>query len=221
MRARCAVPAMDPGRRSMRARRLRAARTIAAIVLGLSAWSHAPSLAAGNEQEFAQGTWIAGFQATGGVQNNIQQEPSTSGITFAGGTLRGSYLPFAPFGDDWYSAALEPGLELWFQQYLEPKKAVGGGLKLALRLHAIGLGPVIPYLEGTAGVGGTSLNIRESRSTLTFILEAGAGASMFVARSVAVNLGYRLQHQSNGGTSQPNRGLNSHTGVLGISYFLH
>ena len=42
---------------------------------------------------------------------------------------------------------------------------------------------------------------------------------MFVAPNVAVNLGYRLQHQSNGGTSQPNRGLNSHTGVLGVSYF--
>ena len=196
-------------------------RGILGIALALAAWSPAPSFAADNEQEFAKGTWIAGFQATGGVQNNIQHEPSTSDITFAGGTVRGSYLPFAPFGADWYSAALEPGLELWFQQYLEPKKAVGGGLKAALRLHAIGVGPVIPYLEATAGVGGTSLNIRESRSTLTFILEAGAGASMFVAPNVAVNLGYRLQHQSNGGTSQPNRGLNSHTGVLGIAYFFH
>ncbi len=207
--------------RAMRARRFPAARRILSIALTVLSWSHAPSLAADNEQEFAKGTWIAGFQATGGVQNNIQQEPSTSDITFAGGTVRGSYLPFAPFGADWYGAALEPGLELWFQQYLEPKKAVGGGLKVALRLHAIGLGPVIPYLEGTAGVGGTSLNIRESRSTRTFIVEAGAGASMFVAPNVAVNLGYRLQHQSNGDTSRPNRGLNSHTGVLGISYFFH
>jgi opacity protein-like surface antigen len=207
------------GRRPVRAGRLRVTRLIAGVAL--LSWSLASRAAADNAPEFAKGTWIAGFQATGGVQNNIQQEPSTSDITFAGGTLRGSYLPFAPFGADWYGAALEPGLELWFQQYLEPKKAVGGGLKAALRLHAIGLGPVIPYLEGTAGIGGTSLNIRESRSTLTFVLEAGAGASMFVAPNVAVNLGYRLQHQSNGGTSQPNRGLNSHTGVLGMSYFFH
>ena len=205
----------------MRLLRLRAALSIVGVALALLSSSHAPSRAADNEQEFAKGTWIAGFQATGGVQNNIQQEPSTSGITFAGGTVRGSYLPFAPFGADWYGAALEPGLELWFQQYLEPKKAAAGGLKLALRLHAIGLGPVIPYLEGTAGLGGTSLNIRESRSTLTFIVEAGAGASMFVAPNVAVNLGYRLQHQSNGGMSRPNRGLNSHAGVLGVSYFFH
>ena len=123
------------------------------------------------EQAFAKGTWIAGFQLNGGVQNNIQHEHSTNGITFVGFEPRVSYLPFEPFGSSWYMAAIEPGLEAWFQQYLEPKKAVAGGLKLALRLHAIGLGPIVPYLEGTAGGGGTSLNIRESRSTFTFILE--------------------------------------------------
>ena len=78
-------------------------------------------------------------------------------------------------------AGAEPGVEGWVQYYMHPDTAVGGGLKASLRLHAIGLGPVIPYLEGTAGAGGTNLDLTESRSRFTFIFEAGAGASVFVA----------------------------------------
>jgi hypothetical protein len=108
-----AAPIVSIVRRSMRAAPFRTARRIVGVALAILSCSHAPSVAADGADEFAQGTWIAGFEATGGVQNNIQHEPSTSGITFAGGTLRGSYLPFAPFGDDWYSAALEAGRERW------------------------------------------------------------------------------------------------------------
>ena len=38
---------------------------------------------------------------------------------------------------------------------------------------------------------------------------------------VAVNLGYRMEHVSNGGTGHPNRGFNSNTGVVGVSFYLH
>jgi hypothetical protein len=40
--------------------------------------------------------------------------------------------------------------------------------KASLREHAIGLGPVIPNLEGTAGAGGSNLDVTESRSRFTF-----------------------------------------------------
>jgi lipid A 3-O-deacylase len=112
-------------------------------------------------------------------------------------------------------------VEGWVQYYMHPDTAVAGGLKASLRLHAIGLGPVIPYLEGTAGVGGTNLDVTESRSTFTFIFEGGAGASVFVAPGVALNAGYRLQHFSNANTSRPNRGYNAHTGIVGVSFFFH
>lgn len=171
------------------------------------------------EPEFAKGTTIVGAQVNGGVQANIQHMHSMSDITFVGFQPRLSYLPFEPFGASWYAAALEPGLEGWFQYYLHPQKAAAGGLKASLRLHAIGLGPIVPYLEGTAGVGGTGLDLPESRSRFTFILEAGAGISIFVAPGVAVNAGYRLQHLSNGNTSAPNLGYNAHTGVVGMSFF--
>ena len=191
----------------------------AALWLALGAPGSANAFEAA--QAFAQGTKILGLQANGGVQNNIQRETETSGLDFIGVQPRFSYLPFEPFGASWYAAAIEPGVEGWVQYYMHPDTAVAGGLKALLRLHAIGLGPVIPYLEGTAGVGGTNLDVTESRSRFTFLFEGGAGASVFVAAGVALNAGYRLQHFSNGNTSRPNRGYNAHTAVLGVSVFFH
>ena len=119
--------------------------------LWLALGTPGPANAFEAEEAFAKGTKILGFQANGGVQNNIQRETETSGLEFIGFQPRFSYLPFEPFGSSWYATAVEPGVEGWVQYYMHPDTAVAGGLKLALRLHAIGLGPVIPYLEGTAG----------------------------------------------------------------------
>ena len=170
------------------------------------------------EPEFAKGTTILGVQVGGGVQNNILGDPPITGISFLNVTPRLSYLPFEPFGSGWLKSALEPGLEGWFQYYLEPRAFTAEGLKIALRYHFVGLGPLVPYLEGTAGVAGTNLNVQEMRSHFAFVLDAGAGVSYFVAPGVAVNLGYRLQHLSNSNTGHPNRGVNSNTGVAGVSF---
>jgi len=171
--------------------------------------------------EFAKGTVIAGVQIGGGVQNNIANDPATSGISYLNLTPRVSYLPLAPFGRGLLKSALEPGLEGWFQYYLEPRVFTAEGLKVALRYHFLGLGPLVPYLEATAGGAVTNLDVPEIRSTFTFVLEGGGGVSYFVAPSLSMNLGYRFQHISNGGTGHPNRGVNSNGGVLGMSYFFH
>jgi hypothetical protein len=171
--------------------------------------------------EFARGTTILGLQVGGGAQNNVEDQRVISGISFLNFTPRLSYLPFKPFASGRLRSAIEPGLEGWFQYYREPEVATAEGLKVALRYHFIGLGPLVPYLEGTAGAGGTNLDVREIRSQFTFVLEAGAGISYFLTPGVAINLGYRFQHVSNGNTSKPNRGFNSDTGVLGVSFFFH
>ena len=77
----------------------------------------------------------------------------------------------------------------------------------------------MPYLEATAGAGGTSLRVPEIDSTFTFVLEAGAGLSYFVTDALAIDAGYRFQHISNGHTSEPNRGFNSDSGVVGVSFY--
>jgi len=171
------------------------------------------------ETTFARGTRIFGLQVGGGAANNIEGHDTVSDISFVNVTPRVSYLFFSPFGSGWLRSALEPGLEGWYQHYLSPESASAEGLKLAARYHFIGLGRLVPYLEGTAGAGGSSLKVPEINSAFTFVLEAGAGVSYFVTDEVAINAGYRFQHISNGHTSSPNRGFNSDTGLLGVSFF--
>ncbi len=178
-----------------------------------------PAPAYDPEATFARGTTIFGLQFGGGAANNVEGHRTVSDISFVTETPRLSYLFFSPFGSGLLRSAFEPGLEGWFQQYLSPYSATAQGLKLTGRYHLIGLGRFVPYLEGTAGAGGTSLRVPEIDSTFTFVLEAGAGLSYFVSDSLAVNAGYRFQHISNGHTSNPNRGFNSDSGVVGVSFY--
>jgi hypothetical protein len=178
-----------------------------------------PAAAYDPEAAFAKGTTIFGLQVGGGVHNNIEEQRTVSDISFVNFTPRVSHLFFSPFGSGLLRSAFEPGLEGWFQYYGSPESATAAGLKLALRYHFIGLGRFVPYLEANAGAGGTSLKVPEIDSTFTFVLEGGVGASYFVTDKVALNFGYRFQHISNGNTSTPNRGFNSDSGVIGVSYF--
>ncbi len=171
------------------------------------------------EATFARGTTIFGLQVGGGAANDLEDHRTVTDISFVNVTPRVSYLFFSPFGSGWLRSALEPGLEGWYQHYLSPNSASAEGLKLAARYHFIGLGRLVPYLEGTAGAGGSSLKVPEINSAFTFVLEAGAGMSYFMTDEVAINAGYRFQHISNGHTSSPNRGFNSDTGLVGVSFF--
>ena len=176
-----------------------------------------PAPAYDAEAAFARGTTIFGLQIGGGAANNFEGHRTVSDISFISATPRVSYLFFSPFGAGWLRSAVEPGIEGWFQYYLSPD-STAEGLKLAVRYHFIGLGRLVPYLEGTAGAGATNLGVPEIDSTFTFVAEAGLGLSYFVTDTVALNAGYRFQHISNGHTSSPNRGFNSNSGVVGVSF---
>ena len=170
------------------------------------------------EAMFARGTMIFGLQVGGGAANNLEDHRTISDISFVNVRPRVSYLFFSPFGSGLLRSAVEPGVEGWFQYYLSPKEATAEGLKLAMRYHLIGFGRLVPYLEVNGGAGGTNLRVKEIDSMFTFVLEAGAGLSYFITDTVALNLGYRFQHISNGHTSSPNRGFNSDTGIGGVSF---
>jgi len=192
-------------------------RLVALVVALLLAGAPRIGAAFDAAESFAKGTTIVSLQMGGGVQAPF--EPTTFGITFIQLTPRVSYLLFEPFGSGWAKAAIEPGVESWLEYYLSPEHAAAGGLKAAVRLHALGFGRLVPYLEVTAGAGATGLDLPESRSTFTFILEGGAGFSFFLKQDLAITAGYRIQHLSNGNTSKPNRGYEANSGVVGVSFF--
>jgi lipid A 3-O-deacylase len=177
-----------------------------------------PAAAFDPEAAFARGTTIFGLQVGGGAVNNVEGQRTVSDISFITETPRLSYLFFSPFGSGLLRSVFEPGLEGWFQQYLSPHSATAEGLKVTGRYHFIGFGRFVPYLEVTGGAGGTSLRVPEIDSTFTFVVEAGAGLSYFITDTVAINAGYRFQHISNGHTSNPNRGFESDSGVVGVSF---
>jgi len=189
----------------------------AAALAGLALVRPAPAY--DPEAAFAKGTTVVGLQFGGGAANNVEGHRTVTDISFLTATPRASHLFFSPFGSGLLRSAVEPGIEGWFQYYLSPKEATAQGVKLAMRYHLIGFGRLVPYLEGTAGVGGTSLRVREINSTFASVLEAGAGVSYFVTDTVALNTGYRFQHISNGPTSHPNRGFNSDSGTGGVSFY--
>lgn len=193
---------------------LRASWVLAALL------SWASAAAAGDPaEEFKRGAKVFSLQVGSGIQNNVEGHDRISDISFVNATPRLSVLPLDPVGAGLWRGSLETGIEPWFQYYLEPGGATAEGLKVALRYHFLSGSPIFPYLEVTAGAAGTSLNVREVRSDFTFVMEAGVGLSYFVAEGVALTAGYRFQHISNGNVESPNRGFNSDTGTLGVSFF--
>jgi hypothetical protein len=114
-----------------------------------------PAAAFDPDATFARGTTIFGLQIGGGAVNNVEGHRRVSDISFINESPRVSHLFFSPFGSGLLRSAFEPGLEGWFQQYLSPHSATAEGLKLTGRYHLIGFGRFVPYLEGTAGAGGT------------------------------------------------------------------
>ena len=119
-----------------------------------------PAAAVDAGDVLTKGTWAAGLQLGGGVQNNVEGHRTISGVSFVNLEPRVGYFPFEQFGKGWIRGALETGLEGWFQYYLSPEPATAEGLKIALRYHILGLGPLVPYIEATAGGAGTSLKAR-------------------------------------------------------------
>ena len=174
------------------------------------------------DAEFARHTLILSILVGGGVQNNLQSHREISNVTFVNGGPRLTYVPFDPLGKGWYRGAFEAGVESWFQYYVEPSGSTAEGAKLAFRYNFLGLGGrLVPYVEMLAGVGATSLNVKEIRSDVTFVLEVGVGLQYFVTKGVAVHGGYRFHHLSNGNIESPNRGIEADSGTVGISFYFH
>jgi opacity protein-like surface antigen len=170
------------------------------------------------DQVFTKGKKIASFIAGGGAQSHTPTYDEYSDLSFLNFDPRLGYLPFEAVGPGWLRGSLEVALEAWLQHYLEPDGAGALGIKAGLRYHFVGLGRFVPYLEVTAGVGQTNLKVIEMDSRHTFVLEGGAGLAYLLSENWALSVGYRFQHLSNADTESPNRGINSDSGIVGISF---
>ena len=178
-----------------------------------------PARAFDSSMAFAKGTYVVSGEGVYGQQFNLESVAHQSDIDFWGVGIRASLIPFGPTGQNILRGALEVGLEPYYQRYIDPQSSFWAGLGLVLRYHFLSLGRFVPYAEVAGAAGGTDLKVKEIDSEHAFIFWAGIGASLFLTDSTAIYAGYRLEHNSNGNTDQPNRGFESHVGVLGVSYY--
>lgn len=194
---------------------LRAILVFAVVVLAST-----PVAAFDTRQTFRKGAIVLSVEGGYGEQDNITKFDDDPGLEFWNAGVRVSLLPFAPFDAGPLSGALEVGLSPYYQRYLDPYEAYFAGLGATVRYHLLALGRFVPYAEAMAAAGRSTLRTVEIDSDFTFLLHAGVGASLFVTERAAVYAGYRFQHVSNGNTDEPNRGFESHSGVIGVSVFL-
>jgi opacity protein-like surface antigen len=167
---------------------------------------------------FPRGGYVLSLEGVYGEQFNPWHETIT-GLDFFNVGVRIGFLPWGAVGSGAFKGAFEIGFEPIYQRFVEPETAFFAGLGAVARYHFLPLGRFVPYVELGAAPGYTDLNVREQQTNFVFLLFGGVGASFFVADQTALYAGYRLQHISNAGTSTPNQGINSHTGVVGVSFF--
>jgi opacity protein-like surface antigen len=189
-----------------------------AVMLTLAAV--APSaLAFDSSLTFAKGTYVISGEGSYGEQFNFQDFHAWSEIKYWNLGIRASILPFGPTGPSILRGAFELGLEPLYQRYTDPQPAFWAGLVALFRYHFLSLGRLVPYAEAGAGAGGTNLKVPEIDSSFSVLLVVGIGASVFLTDATAVYAGYRYEHNSNGNTDRPNRGWESHVGLVGVSYY--
>lgn len=170
-------------------------------------------------QTFKKGTFVLSGEAGYGEQHNLEGQEIQTGLDFANAGVRFGWLPFGPAGPGALYGAFETGLEPFYQRYVDPVDASFGGLAAVFRYHFLSLGRLVPYAEVAGAAGGTDLKVKEIDSDFTFLVFGGIGSSFFLTDRTALYAGYRLQHVSNGNTKSPNRGFESHTGVIGVSVY--
>ena len=193
---------------------------VAVVGLGLAVVAvGTPAAAFDGGKTFHAGAYLVSVEGGGGAQFNHEEKFDATGLEMWNAGVRISAIPWGPVGPSVLRGAFEVGLEPFYQRYTVPGDAYFAGLAAVGRYHFLALGRVVPYIELFLAAGGTNLNIREIDSNFTFLVQGGAGLSVFLTDRVALYGGYRLQHVSNANTSLPNRGFESHMGVGGISYY--
>ncbi len=78
---------------------------------------------------------------------------------------------------------------------------------------------IAPYVEGGVGIIYTTQHTYEQSTQYNFLSQAGVGLQFFLNKKLALTGGYRFRHMSNAGIDSPNRGINYHFALLGLSYF--
>ena len=85
--------------------------------------------------------------------------------------------------------------------------------------YSVKLAPwIAPYVEVGLGFIYTTQNVHEQGSQFNFTTQLGIGTQFPLTDHYALTAGYRFRHMSNAGLDSPNRGVDFHFGVIGLTY---
>ena len=127
-----------------------------------------------------------------------------------------------PIGSGWSEGQLRLGAEFILARTDEPEHAWTVGITPKVSYTFTALGRVRPFLEGGGGPLWTELGgeVPEQPGAFNFIVMGGGGLSYLLSPRLAINVGGRFYHISNGGTRPTNRGLNFGFPYVGFSWYL-
>ncbi|NTW77659.1 MAG: acyloxyacyl hydrolase [Syntrophaceae bacterium] len=123
------------------------------------------------------------------------------------------------------------GADSWYRGNWEVRGEVFGGAQLNSEDEGIvGITPhiryyfatgthFIPYLDVGAGITLTDIRAPDLGGAFQFNLQASAGVNYFIRDNVAVHLEVRYLHISSAAIYEPNNGVNSVGGFLGVSKY--
>ena len=112
--------------------------------------------------------------------------------------------------------------EPFFASYFRPIGASAAGGAVLVKYNFLSFGRWIPYWDVGGGLLWTDLapRIAEQSTPVNFLLETGPGLQYLATDRIALTVGTRFHHISNGNTGDRNDGLNSILTYIGLSYFL-
>ena len=77
---------------------------------------------------------------------------------------------------------------------------------------------IAPYVEIGLGFIYTTQHVHEQGTQYNFTTQLGIGTKIFLSDYYSLTAGYRFRHMSNAGLASPNRGVDSHFGIIGLTY---
>jgi hypothetical protein len=121
--------------------------------------------------------------------------------------------------DHWYRGNWEIRAELFGGAEVSPTRDWLVGLTPHLRYNFATGTRWVPFIDGGAGVSGTGIGHPDLSDTFEFNLQENAGVHWFVQDNLAFNFEVGFLHMSNAGMHDPNQGLNTIKGMVGLTWF--
>ena len=81
------------------------------------------------------------------------------------------------------------------------------------------MGKFLPFIDAGSGFQYTTQHTNEEATQWCFQVQGGAGFYYFFKKNEAISFEYRFRHFSNASTKEPNKGIDTHNLLVGLSCF--